>query len=304
MTAAPGLQPIETHYRGHRFRSRLEARYAVFMDAMGVEWQYEPEGFALKAGHYLPDFYLPQVNNGVWLEIKPHGLGSHFGFTAGRFGKGNDLRDPRLFEFAEAVESTGKQFFVAYGIPSEVFFKSPDYEDEGMLEAPGDPFMWCVCGCTKTVGIQFDGRGDRIRCPHAGCLPSSHGDKGYSFDHALIVAAADIARKARFEHGETPKVAPAPRGFPRQQLPETDESRSVLWAKILDAYGEARPTSKAMFMAQSVLDHVSDAYGCTSFLIKANQEWVKWMRDQSPYLESVASGIVGKCRFTFWSGPR
>ena len=29
------LRPIETHYNGYRFRSRLEARWAVFFEAMG-----------------------------------------------------------------------------------------------------------------------------------------------------------------------------------------------------------------------------------------------------------------------------
>ena len=27
------IKPIETHYKGYRFRSRLEARWAVFFDA-------------------------------------------------------------------------------------------------------------------------------------------------------------------------------------------------------------------------------------------------------------------------------
>ena len=53
------IQPIETKYKGYRFRSRLEARWAVFFDALGVEWEYEPEGFQLPSGKkYLPDFRL------------------------------------------------------------------------------------------------------------------------------------------------------------------------------------------------------------------------------------------------------
>lgn len=42
------IQAIETSYKGCRFRSRLEARYAVFFDALGIEWQYEPQGFEIK----------------------------------------------------------------------------------------------------------------------------------------------------------------------------------------------------------------------------------------------------------------
>jgi len=63
------LKPIETAYAGHRFRSRLEARWAVFFDAADIPWDYEPEGFNLPSGPYLPDFWLPAIQ--TWVEIKP-----------------------------------------------------------------------------------------------------------------------------------------------------------------------------------------------------------------------------------------
>lgn len=57
------IKPIETQYKGYRFRSRLEARWAVFFDAVGIEWEYELEGYDLGSrGWYLPDFWLPQAN--------------------------------------------------------------------------------------------------------------------------------------------------------------------------------------------------------------------------------------------------
>jgi hypothetical protein len=49
------INAIETHYKGYRFRSRLEARWAVFFDALGYEWQYEPEGFEKVHYVYEPD---------------------------------------------------------------------------------------------------------------------------------------------------------------------------------------------------------------------------------------------------------
>jgi hypothetical protein len=65
------LKPIETQYKGYRFRSRLEARWAVFFDALGIEWEYEPEGFDLGDGlYYLPDFRLRGRWGNIWLEIK------------------------------------------------------------------------------------------------------------------------------------------------------------------------------------------------------------------------------------------
>ena len=56
------IKAIETRYKGYRFRSRLEARWAVFFDALCIEWEYEREGFVLPYGPYLPDFWLPQGN--------------------------------------------------------------------------------------------------------------------------------------------------------------------------------------------------------------------------------------------------
>ena len=66
------IKAIETVYAGCRFRSRLEARWAVFLDAMGIAWQYEAQGYELNdrlgvmradtAIYYLPDFWLPEFN--------------------------------------------------------------------------------------------------------------------------------------------------------------------------------------------------------------------------------------------------
>src|SRR3989344_7244241 len=53
------IQPIQTIYKGYRFRSRLEARWAVFFDTLGIKWEYEPEGYNLNGSYYLPDFWLP-----------------------------------------------------------------------------------------------------------------------------------------------------------------------------------------------------------------------------------------------------
>lgn len=53
------MKAIETVYNGYKFRSRLEARWAVFFDALGVKYEYEPEGLQLDDGtKYLPDFKI------------------------------------------------------------------------------------------------------------------------------------------------------------------------------------------------------------------------------------------------------
>lgn len=66
----PTIRAIETTYNGFAFRSRLEARWAVFFDALDLRFNYEQEGFKMPSGvWYLPDFYLPQVR--MWAEVKP-----------------------------------------------------------------------------------------------------------------------------------------------------------------------------------------------------------------------------------------
>lgn len=70
------LTPIETFFKGYKFRSRLEARWAVFFDEMGLDWSYEVEGFKLPSGAmYLPDFLVKGHETGwdYYYEIKPKG---------------------------------------------------------------------------------------------------------------------------------------------------------------------------------------------------------------------------------------
>lgn len=52
------IKPLPTHYEGVQFRSCLEARWAVHFDAVGIPWQYEPEGYDIDGTWYLPDFKL------------------------------------------------------------------------------------------------------------------------------------------------------------------------------------------------------------------------------------------------------
>lgn len=63
------ISAIETRYAGCLFRSRTEARFAVFMDRLSLTWEYEGQGFQLPSGRrYLPDFKLPDLK--MFLEIK------------------------------------------------------------------------------------------------------------------------------------------------------------------------------------------------------------------------------------------
>jgi len=64
------MKAIDTFYQGHLFRSRLEARWAVFFDALEIKWEYEADGYDLGGGiWYLPDFWLPEYK--CFAEVKP-----------------------------------------------------------------------------------------------------------------------------------------------------------------------------------------------------------------------------------------
>lgn len=66
------IPAIETRAYGCRFRSRLEAKWAVFLTEAGFNWEYEPEGAALDSGNYLCDFLVTGPNDvTVWVEVKP-----------------------------------------------------------------------------------------------------------------------------------------------------------------------------------------------------------------------------------------
>jgi hypothetical protein len=63
------MKAIPTEYDGVWFRSRLEARYAMFFDQHRIGWEYEVDGINLGGGKfYLPDFWLPDSR--TFLEVK------------------------------------------------------------------------------------------------------------------------------------------------------------------------------------------------------------------------------------------
>lgn len=102
------ITPIETHYQGILFRSRTEARWAVFFDHLEIKWEYEKEGYEIsvdgKATWYLPDFWLPQFSS--FVEIK-----------------GDKPTDAELKKAKAIRDDIGKAIFVFYGIPTELIEK-------------------------------------------------------------------------------------------------------------------------------------------------------------------------------------
>ena len=178
------IKAIQTQYKGHNFRSRLEARWAVFFDALGIEWGYEAQGYDLgELGYYLPDFWLPEFD--CWIEVKPDSLVSS--------GKGQ--------KFAQALAGQAqKSAWVVGGL-------SPDsvrlcacgrYSHKGdahLIHCGGNDFGWFVVECRKCKSI-------RVENPFSyGCTCPKNEHAGWHSPQ--VQAAYTAARSARFEHGQS-----------------------------------------------------------------------------------------------------
>ena len=113
------IKAIDTKYNGYKFRSRLEARWAVFFDEMGIKYEYESEGFELSDGtRYLPDFYLPELK--CYVEIKHSEaikvsyekempIWGWFTFT--------ESDTEKYYKFIDEITQNGFVYFLASGDP-------------------------------------------------------------------------------------------------------------------------------------------------------------------------------------------
>jgi hypothetical protein len=206
------IKAIETRYDGCRFRSRLEARFAVFFNELQIPWEYEPEGFETAAGPYLPDFRIkiPQVKDyghHQWFEVKPD----------------NATDDPRHAAFAaEIIEPV----IVARGLPRSYEAQMRTWQSPLMAHNVNGPDLWPVAFCDSVDqhrGMSYCALGDnRHWCQEAmnqtlagetchlalyGYHPGRESDPFPSymtyppFEGPDIDAALTAARSARFGQG-------------------------------------------------------------------------------------------------------
>ena len=204
---------IETLYKGYRFRSRLEARWAVFFDAAGVEWRYEPQGYRLgpiaPGVPYLPDFWLPAWN--LWVEVKGSADRSALatiGMAAAADGLPISLGDDRRPADLPDDIWTGEWYprvLVLGDIPdSQAPWVHPlvGYVGGGWIRAH-HAFFWG----NDSVSINWLGN-PRVEIP---VDPDDYWPHG-SRDNRValtqrVITARGMARAARFEHGESGAAA-------------------------------------------------------------------------------------------------
>ena len=197
------LTAIETRYKGHRFRSRLEARWAVYFDRLGLKWEYEVEGYRFDDGTcYLPDFkvWTPQ-DQPMWVEVKAS----------------NVKQDPKFEKFEAALK---KEVHASYceGDPTEVLPEARAYLVSG---TPLDWFNGGVPICPRCGGFESDfchpcdeetpfggcneldetGIGGVALNAHKGWI-ELRTDRDEEVFESFVLKAATAAQQARFEHGE------------------------------------------------------------------------------------------------------
>jgi len=183
------MQAIETCYRGYRFRSRVEARWAVFFDHLGFEFEYEPEGYVLPDGvRYLIDFKITLPNQKiVYCEVK--------------YSEFDDLDPEAIQKLRHFCDGIQQNVVLLPGIPDYRIYNQliPNqaansltgaiFQDYDPYIRIADEYWFSLANFDENTGrmaFEFDDR-----------------RAGKAFGKNLV-KAVNAAKSARFEHGESP----------------------------------------------------------------------------------------------------
>lgn len=204
------IKAIETVYGNCRFRSRLEARYAVFFDFLGVKWSYETEGYKLPSGCYLPDFWLLEMN--LWAEIKPT--------------PPSDL-EKKLCE--ELAGTTGSAAAIFFGLPCE----NPgmvycfDSTDSTGGEQWWDEVSWAIDRNARDVCLNSHNDSDsRAFSALDGSAIRVNLARDCDADITTVTYAAMKAAHARFEYGGAAAIEKRVELFSRLKNPNISHNEA------------------------------------------------------------------------------
>lgn len=172
------MHAIPTKYRGISFRSRLEARWAIFFDVLGIKYDYEPEAFELDGYCYLPDFWL--LEQKIFYECKPEWPTDD-----------EQAKASRLSEF------TNRRVCISVGTPRVYDFIGE--EPAVMLFPDGgadSPYLWCECAICGKLGVEYSGLANRLHPKRPDDHPYLSG--GPEHDTQRIQIAVERARSHQF----------------------------------------------------------------------------------------------------------
>ena len=226
---------IETVYKGCKFRSRLEARWAVFFDAMDIRWEYEPQGYETETGDYLPDFYLPDED--FWVEVKPDRPGAMEELKKAKSFVDKSLRRIIILPNLPKADKEGMYWYTVFSYDSlrrgvdnrKVFFWRYGHDERGHiitdvcisdrsfrydffmgnpLRAIQDSEMFCVYGCKvgkyPEFDLEYNSDTDKFDEVWVSCCDTPRYGDAPLDGREIVIEAYNKARQARFEHGETP----------------------------------------------------------------------------------------------------
>ena len=196
------IRSIDTEYKGYLFRSRLEARWAVFFDELGVRWEYEPEGILLSDGtSYIPDFYL--IDFRCYFEVKRKGI------------KGSPEGDEAVRKISDGMKEGTWAGIIAFGDPKDddltVFCQEADDGGAGSYEAkvtigmsgyPNLPWLFSYNDTRERFFYTCFGENSQM-------IPmdtTSFGEEYSDYVTHDVRRARCRARQVRFEHGQAPII--------------------------------------------------------------------------------------------------
>lgn len=217
------IKAIETEYNGYRFRSRLEARWAVFFDAMGIKYEYEPEGYEYwetedSSFRWLPDFRLPEESN-LLVEVK--GSDKALANDSERLALAVDYHNTPASDGLLILGNVPGPADVGWGkIPVFSYLswhKGVHYDYAAFVDWPLT--IWSkkrvIRGIEEIFGSLYGYDYEKFKEDYSdGCNGLSDvvstqykvisKEDIFSKNHKTLKKAYEIARQARFEHGETP----------------------------------------------------------------------------------------------------
>lgn len=120
MPTRSDIPDTASQYNNQYFDSKVEAMWAAYFDAAGIEWEREPDTFQLnaaplKANWYTPDFYVPTWDSYVEIKDGRGGWenGIKLGYLAQGLGKAAILLNGRPYQnydvYVYAPQNDGAQ---------------------------------------------------------------------------------------------------------------------------------------------------------------------------------------------------
>jgi hypothetical protein len=184
------IAAIPTSYGGRFYRSRIEARWAVFFDAIGIRFDYEAEGFVIREGGYLPDFRLPDLR--FYFEVK-----------------GQDPTDEERSKCAQVCMASEYDMLLAVGGPEERF-QLYWFDREGERDAQYVLAQDENADCGFWL-ISDDGHANYIGPPsRTGALPRRPLFSGALEEAYALAGSADFTAPRRRKHSRVERLHHAP----------------------------------------------------------------------------------------------